>query len=112
MEFITIDVSCLLSANKLLTDSINDSYSFYSTAGKRYCRDITWTLLIFFFFQCGTAGAVVLPPFHICAFFTAGVRDCGSSSFTPFHIRSFSTVGVQDGGSSSFTLISYLCFFH
>ena len=73
--------------------------------------------------ECGTAGAVVLSPFHIHPFSTAGVRECGSSSFTPisytcfplrecgtagavllspFHIHPFSTAGVRDCGSSNF----------
>ena len=70
------------------------------------------------FFHCGSAGAVVLSPFHIHPFSTAGVRDCGSSSFipisyssffhfgsagavvlSPFHIHPFPTVGVRDCGS-------------
>ena len=52
--------------------------------------------------ECGSAGAVVLPPFHILSFSTAGVRECGSAGavvLSPFHIHPFSTVAVRDCGS-------------
>ena len=65
--------------------------------------------------ECGTAGAAVLPPFHVLSFSTAGVRDCGSSSFTPVSYTFFfhcGSAGLRDCGSSSFIPISYTCFFH
>ena len=46
--------------------------------------------------ECGTAGAVDLPSFHIHAFSTAGVWDCGSSSSTPFRICVFTTAGLRE----------------
>ena len=78
----------------------------HATAGKHNCGSSSFTPIsyaCFFhcgsnsfnpisnssFFHCRTAGAVVLPPFHILAFSTAGVRDCKCSSFIPISYSSF-----------------------
>ena len=74
--------------------------------------------LLFPLRECGTAGAVVLPPFHTHPHFILilfPLRECGTAGavvLPPFHILAFSTAGVRDCGSSSFIPISYTSFFH
>ena len=99
MEFITIDVSCLLSANKPLTDSINDSYSFDSTASKRNFGGITLTRLIIFFFHCGSAGLreqSFYPHFIFVHFPLRECRTAGAVVLPSFHIRAVSTAGLRE----------------
>ena len=47
------------------------------------------------FFHCGSAGAVVLSPFHIHPFPTVGVGDCGSHRLPAQTFIDFGTAGAS-----------------
>ena len=116
------------------------SYSSFFHCGSAGLREQQFSphsiFILFPLRECGTAGAAVLPPFHIHPFSTAGVRECGTAGeavlphfifilsplrecgtagtvvLSSFHIHPFSTAGVRDCGSSSFIPISYSSIFH
>ena len=88
----------------------------FSTAGVRDCRSSSFTPISYsFFFHCGSAGLREQQFYPHFIFLLFPLRECGTAGavvLSPFHILAFSTAGVRDCGSSSFIAISYSSFFH
>ena len=88
----------------------------FSTAGVQDCGSNSFTPISYSsFFHCGSAGLREQQFYPHFIFLLFPLRECGTAGavvLSPFHIHPFSTAGVRDCGSSSFIPISYSCFFH